>query len=327
MFCSEPIQKVYYGQHISDSYGDAAFDFFYDMAMHLSGRNRFLMETAHFYISVEVSGVFLIIKEGGVESIQRENEWIDSCIHEDTNPEFAPWVDYEATVFPGERLLSVEKEEAHYTLRFDDFTMKLVPHPVSNDDFFVYPHPYSRLLGAERLIHKCKCGGTGIPVIDLVGDYSIRCDRCHLGTSAGMCVCDAIDEWNAGVGLHTLGLYPEEIFMEHCHEKIKELRIKKNDSQNDSNVIKCREFLAVYDNHVFHIESWYAGNGTWGFAFTASTRFNAQQWPFVISATEEQAITYIRHNKEKNRNAEMVFTIGEKQAILVANHGWLEFEV
>lgn len=197
MFCNEPIQKVYYGQHAYDEYGDACFDCYYDMAMHLSGKNRFLMETEHFYISLEVTGVFLTNKEGNIESIQRENEWLESCIHDEDDPECVPWVDYEATVFTGERLLSVEKEGKHYILRFDDFSMKLIPHPLSDGDLSIQRHSDVRVLGTERLIHKCKCGGTGILEIDCFdGDYNIYCDRCHHATSAAVNACDAIEEWN-----------------------------------------------------------------------------------------------------------------------------------
>lgn len=328
MFCSEPIQKVYYGQHESDDYGDACFDCYYDMAMHLSGRNRFLMETAHFYISLEVSGVSLIIKEGGIESIQRENEWIEPCIHEEDDPELAPWVDYEATVFNRERLLSVEKEGEHYILRFDDFTMQLIPHPVSDGDLSITPHSYARVLGAERLIHKCKCGGTGILEIDFVSDYGIRCDRCHLGTSASMNACDAIDEWNEGIGLYTIGLYPEESFAEHCHEKITELRIEEFYSKVDEHTIKCRGLLAVYEDRTFLIKSRYGGMSTREFEFSELSGFNSKVYPKVIPASHDTPIKYIHRKMTENGTAEMVFTVGDKKATLVSDdHGWLFFQM
>ena len=198
LFCDEIIEKVYFGEpeHLDD--GNYFLDCYYDMAVHIFGRYRLIFETKHYYMSIENSGIIKIDKTSPVESVLREGEMLDPCIlvYEGDNSWVA--VDYESTLFVGERLLSVAEIEGGFRLRFDDFELKLIPHFTSSTIPSIYPHDYCRVYGTERLIKKCSCGGIGELLLDFVSDYVVRCSKCKKSTWARMCAIDAINEWNAG---------------------------------------------------------------------------------------------------------------------------------
>lgn len=202
MFCDEPIIAAYKGTREYDDMDDANsfLDCYHDLAYHITEGERIVLETEHFYISLDANGVSKYEKKYSIEEFEQPGEWLDSFIHhiDDGEPD---WVDYEATLFIGERLLQVEKMETYYLLRFDDYELKLIPHEHYNDvpeldsDNWSYFHVY----GAERHIkRKCDCGGEGELLLDFVSDYVVRCKNCYKSTWAQMNAQDAIEEWNDG---------------------------------------------------------------------------------------------------------------------------------
>ena len=58
--------------------GDLFFDYYFDMKLHMTKNYRIILETEHFYISVEADGIQKIAKAGSIDSIANEDEWIDS---------------------------------------------------------------------------------------------------------------------------------------------------------------------------------------------------------------------------------------------------------
>lgn len=204
MFCNEPIIAVYNGRReYNDFHGDRQWlDVYHDIAYHVTEGYRIVLETEHYYISLSHDGVIKTEKNCAIEEFEQDGEWLDSFVHESDDDEL-PWIEYEYTLFAGERLLDVQSIDGYYLITFDDFVLKLIPHQLEEDDIpslNEYDHwSYFHVLGAERhLTGKCKCGGEGDLLLDFVSDYIVRCKKCKHSTYAQMLAVDAIDEWNAG---------------------------------------------------------------------------------------------------------------------------------
>lgn len=204
MFCNEPIIACYKGcREYDDIDGDNAWlDVYHDIAYHVTEGYRIVFETEHFYISLSHDGVTKTDKDCTIEEFEQDGEWLDSVVHELDDDEL-PWIDYEHTLFVGERVLDVQDVDDYYSITFDDFKLKLIPHKLFDDDFPGLRNSdhwsYNHVLGAERhLSGKCNCGGGGELLLDFVSDYVVRCKQCKHSTYAKMIAKDAIEEWNAG---------------------------------------------------------------------------------------------------------------------------------
>ncbi len=202
VFCAEPVIAAYEGSRKYDDLenANAFFDCYHDLAYHVTLGYRIVLETEHHFISMGTSGVSLSDKTATIQEFEESGECLEPFIHTDLG---APWVDYESTLFVGERLTKVEKQEGFYLLSFDHFQLKLIPHDLEKDDVpslqkndhWSYNHVY----GCERLLkRKCECGGTGELLLDFVSDYVVRCKNCKKSTWAAMNAINAIEDWNAG---------------------------------------------------------------------------------------------------------------------------------
>ena len=318
MFCDEIIEKVFVGEpKYHDSVGDLFLDCYYDMAIHLCGKYRYILETEHFYLSVEAAGVFKLDKTGPVESIEKDGEWIDSSIQIEEG--FEPWVDIESTLFVGERLISVSEIEGGFLLKFDDFELRLLPHLALNEFPCNSPHAYSRVYGLERLItRKCTCGGTGEIIIDFVSDFGIRCNKCHLGTYANQCVCDAINEWNDGSGLIEIGEYPEEEFRTFCHEPVEFIVLRRSYGLQENDSLRCDSIIAQFGDHRFKIYARYVGSGKYDFCFEKISGFNPKFWPEKISAKKNGPISFLEKHDSSDQKSFLVFCVGERTLSICA---------
>ncbi len=206
MFCNEPIIAAYEGQREYNDIknADAFFDCYYDLAYHVTKGYRIVLETEHYYISLASTGVTISDKNGSTEEFEEDGEFLDPFVHTDFCEQgYSPWVDYEATLFVGERLIDVQVCNGLFLLYFDHFNLKIVPHDLDEDtvpslknkDHWSYNHVY----GLERFIRKkCACGGTGELLMDFVSDYVVRCKDCKKSTWAGVNAIDAIEDWEAG---------------------------------------------------------------------------------------------------------------------------------
>lgn len=165
---------------------------------------RIVLETEHYYISLASADVSISDKNGSIEEFEEDGEFLDDFVHTDCFEQGdSPWVDYEATLFVGERLIDVQVCNGLFLLYFDHFNLKIIPHnldendvpSLENNNHFSYNHVY----GLERFIRKkCTCGGTGELLLDFVSDYVVRCKECKKSTWASMNAIDAIKDWEAG---------------------------------------------------------------------------------------------------------------------------------
>lgn len=205
MLCDEPIIAVYEGQREYDDIegADAFLDCYHDLAYHVTEGYRIILETDKHIISLSVKGVDILNKDKPVEEFKQDGEWFMPFAECDSSDRKPDWINYESTLFVGERLLSVEKADGFFVLQFDDYKFKIIPHDLNaedvpslrNNNHWSYNHVY----GTERLIkRKCECGGMGELLMDFVSDYVVRCNKCKKSTQARMNAVDAIKEWETG---------------------------------------------------------------------------------------------------------------------------------
>ena len=197
MFCDEKIINVYYGQNEYDDIDGANcwFDCYHDIAFHTTEGYRLVLETENYMLSIGSNGVTITNKK---EFHPYDNEWLEETIHKFRGAEF---VDFESTLFVGQRLLSVEKCTEHFVIKFDDFSLKLfiyelgkMDKSLNRTDHFAYNY----VLGFDRFLKtKCPlCGGDGEMLLDFVSDYVVRCKNCKKSAYAEPQIRHAIGNWN-----------------------------------------------------------------------------------------------------------------------------------
>lgn len=207
MFCDEIIQEVY--ECMPKYHNDDVnwfFDCCHDLALHLTKGYRIILKTESFFICIGYDGVKIV---PNTENIVSDDEYIEPCIHiidevwiDEESEDDEAWIDYESTLFVGEQLIDVKKDDGFYVLTFTDFALKVISH--NNPDDIVGLHnkshwSYNYVYGLDRLLtRKCSCGGTGEVLLDFVSDYVVRCNKCKKATCAEMMVIYAIDNWNKG---------------------------------------------------------------------------------------------------------------------------------
>ena len=191
MFCNEKIVAVYLGQneyHDIDG-ANCWFDIYHDIAFHTTEGYRLLLETDSYMISLGADGVTVTNKD---EFKPIEHEWLEEYVH---NLEAGVIVEFESTLFVGQRISSVDKNDEFYLIQFDDFSLKM-DKSLRNRDHC----SYNNVLGFDRFIKtKCPlCGGEGEILLDFVSDYVVRCKSCKKSTCAEMQIRHAIENWNSG---------------------------------------------------------------------------------------------------------------------------------
>ena len=203
MFCNEPILNAYTGQSDIfipetgkyDNSGDSFLDCYHDIAYHVEPGQCLVLETKSYAIFIDSDGVHILSAPAKPRS---DREWLDACVNKD-----ADWVYFEQTMFEGECLLEVREEDGVFFAKFTDFTLKIIPYEIGKmrkglprKDYW----SYLPVLGCNRHINNTcpECGGEGELFLDFVCDYVVRCKNCKRSTWAGMCLIDAIEDWNAG---------------------------------------------------------------------------------------------------------------------------------
>lgn len=198
MFCDEPVIRVYEGRQENILQANAFLDCYHGISYHVAEGYRIVLETEHYFISLSDKGIGHDKKTVAIEDFELPGEYLEYVVYK--GDECGPdWIEYEQTLFCGQRLNEVSEIDGAYFLSFDDFDMKIVPHQSGEEISGVYTNSYLQVYGCERLLRKpCSCGGTGVLFLDRVSDYFVCCKKCKMATWAQMNAQDAIDEWNCG---------------------------------------------------------------------------------------------------------------------------------
>lgn len=196
MFCNEPIEEVFCGHtKTEEPLPNSFLDCYFELAYHVEQGECLLFSTKNYVITVDGNGASLSPKP----IVLKENQWLDPAVDKGKGTGKALWVEIEATLFVGERLLEVQKTDEFYLLKFDDFELKVIPYERGEMKKDLYVEHYQPILGCDRLLkRKCECGSEGEIFIDFVSDFIVCCKRCKKSTWAGMNLIDAIDDWNKG---------------------------------------------------------------------------------------------------------------------------------
>ena len=106
---------------------------------------------------------------------------------------------YEETVFVGQHIVDVTASPDGFTIRFDDFDLKLCPHDnaAAIPSGFRDSHRPARVSVGGHLLNRCSCGGSPEIYIDHVADFFIHCSICCRAVAPNMCFAHAIEEWNS----------------------------------------------------------------------------------------------------------------------------------
>lgn len=198
MFCSDPIIGVHEGSMFDHMRCDAVFNCYCGIAYHCTRGFRMILETQHELISLGADGVERQVRVP-IEQIEKPGEQIEAFGDGSVG---TMGIDYEYTLFAGQRLRSVKRcEDGTYALCFNDFCMSVVPHEHVDeiDAFCKEDHAWYRVYGCEKKItRKCSCGGEGELLLDFVSDYVVRCKDCGRSTRDEFFAIRAIEAWNNG---------------------------------------------------------------------------------------------------------------------------------
>lgn len=196
MFCNDPVIRVYEGSMFGHMASDSVLNCCSGIAYHCTPGCRMILETRHELISIGASGVQRQARVP-IGQIAKSGEQIEAF--GDGSPG-TTGIDYEHTLFVGQRLLSVGQDsDSEYTLHFDDFCMRVVPHDQTDDisGFCPENHMWHRVHGCEKKITRtCSCGGEGELLLDYVSDFVVRCKVCGKSTRAELYAIRAIEDWN-----------------------------------------------------------------------------------------------------------------------------------
>ena len=194
MFCDEPILHVYQCMYYEDKeqpWHNAILRLTGSFEYHATEGYWLVFQTEHFVISL------------GHDGVQVYTCMNDFCPEDELDPlsDIEDWTHTEETLFVGERIHAVNREDMSWTVRFDHFSLKLCGYTEHTAKAINRYHDFTHnriplAVGKHLLNRKCACGGEGEIFMDFVSDYQVRCKNCHASTWAGMCLIDAIDDWN-----------------------------------------------------------------------------------------------------------------------------------
>ena len=245
----------------------------------------------------------------------------------------------ETTLFVGERLMLVDKQEDRFVLSFDDFTMYLYP---CITDYFRYKQNAEDLpiKGFERHITRsCECGGKPELMLDFNSDFYIRCSKCHKSTWATDELRSVIDDWNSNK-IVTIIHTSAERFAEHVQEPIDYIALDERSVCYDEDQWDCNEVIIAIGDTLFKIKGQRVSEDQHDFKFEELSDYNRKMRPFLILASEDEPINFIRIEREPKLDSVMRLSIGNRPILITAEEDgvmigishwgldgeWLEFD-
>lgn len=266
-----------------------------------------VLQTEMDYIVIGYDGVKVVDRIPGLDD---DSEYYAEEQFEDS---------YDTPLFKGEHLIDVRKESERYILKFDHFDMYLFP--TEKGQLYYQPNSeYIPIHGYERLItRECECGGNAELMLDHVGDFFVRCSKCHKFTWAYYIVQDVIDDWNMNDLADKTTMLGSEEFDEYRDKKIRYIALSSDMYGYDENQYTCSSILIVYDNIYFRISSHRTDVDTFDFDIQALSGYNKKFWPRRVVASDDEPITFIRKEAWEDDINMLRFQIGKRPILICAD--------
>lgn len=280
MFCSEPImhvyQRIYYGEK-EQPWHNAILRLTGSFEYHATDGYWLVFQTEHFVISL------------GHDGVQMYTNMDDFCVEDELDPlsGIDDWTTTEETLFIGERVHTINGGDGCWDITFDHFALKLYGYKEDTarivERYTNATSDYTPLtVGAHLLKRKCTCGGEGEIFLDFVSDYLVRCKNCHASTWAGMCLIDALEDWNSGntpIQLDT----SEERFFKKVHESpIRYIALEDRGLwYATEQSCETNRVVFAFDDEFYFVESCPAGEESF-FVFRQCSRYNKSMFSHTI---------------------------------------------
>lgn len=198
MFCEEAINKVYEIERYESQYEhskDAFLSLSPELEWHVTEGYWLGFETAHHFIIAGYDGVKILNSKSDLP-LDEYDVFSDGDI--------LGYETAETVMFKGERIQEVVEAKNKYIIHLDHFDMTIFVYPEAFD--YSYQQNIDiPIKAAEHCIkRKCTCGGTAEVILDFVGDFGVRCNKCRLSTYHTFVLQDVIDDWENEVDLHVI---------------------------------------------------------------------------------------------------------------------------
>lgn len=281
MFCDEPILHVYQRMYYEDKkqpWHNAILRLTGSFEYHATEGYWLVFQTEHFVISL------------GHDGVQVYTCMDDFCPEDELDPlsGLEGWTTTEETVFVGERIHSVNREDHCRTVIFDHFSLKLYGY---NEDTGAAINRYNNsthdhiplAVGSHLLNRRCTCGGEGEIFLDFVSDYLVRCKTCHASTWASMCLINAIEAWNSGETPTHLDTSEERFFAKVREQPIRYIALEDRRLWHATEQSReaCRAVIA-FDDTYFLIESRVNGEEKSTFDYCHCSDYNKSLFSHTI---------------------------------------------
>ena len=112
---------------------------------------------------------------------------------------------------------------------------------------------YHAVNSDELIERKCVCGGYPQMILDIVQDYIVRCEKCHVSTNSFMTKEGAINAWNDNECTGPLELVTDDL--EKNLESIKSLYVSNDDFlQVNSQSCDCVDIIIDTGEKLIYFE-------------------------------------------------------------------------
>lgn len=313
MFCDEPILHVYQRMYYEDKeqpWHNAVLRLTGSFEYHATEGYWLVFQTVHFVISL------------GYDGVQVYNNMADFCIDDELLPlsDIEDWTHTEETLFVGERIHSVSREDRCWTVIFDHFSLKLYGYheetvkAIGRYDSDIYDH-IPLVVGSHLLNRKCACGGEGEIFLDSVSDYLVRCKKCHASTWAEVFLISAIEKWNNGETPIRLDTSAERFFAKVHEQPIRYIALEDQGLwYATEHSCETNRVIIMFDDECFLVASYTIGEYKSSLDFRQCSRHNKNQFSHTITPRSG----HIQFLKAKDSMGECLYFLMDNTILTIA---------
>ncbi len=163
-------------------------------------------------------------------------------------------------------------------------------------------------------------------MFDMVGDYYIRCSKCHRSTNSDDRLLRLANDWNEGKCPNESDSTPFERFCGQRDQPIRKIAFREDAAGFETGRFSCESLILFYDDHMFQLESYYIPMDRGLFAVSEISGYNPKLRPYVLDPGKDYPLRLLEHNREGSRE-KLVLSNGKQTVIVMAGKGKLEVEI